>query len=516
MTLTRHPGLRLIVLSFVLLLLNAVVLSPVSAENGSRTAGLYDEAGVFEQNERTRIEEAIRNVELAGAPTVVYLRLLETEQDRAVRDAQQLMEDWTIESEAGAHDGLVVFFNLEPDDPDRGEFAIVAGEAHLDGGALPQSALNQIRDEMTDYLVDDQMAEAIVHGLSLAEQRLEAGPAEPGAFASFLERFAAGPISLLNVLGVGIAGLIGIFGWRIWSDRPRADHIKPIRTTSPPSDLHPTLAGALAEGSIQHHHVEAMLIHLAAAGSIQIEPASDSEEKANLRILDRNLAATPAEEALVQSFVDHATDDVLNQQALQDAQGRWSDVQDLVRIELEELGWFDPEASSRQIPLILGGVLAFMLGLIALLPVFVIDELWALVAGVMLMLVGFFLFATGLGFPRTSYEGERQAVPWRGYREGLRGAANEEYGAIDLDEAFPYVVTFGLVSQYQAQLEQSSEAGYVPQWLSVSAEDSRIAANAWFVYWMAFHTSVNYSTSASSGSVPGGAATGSGGAGGRF
>ena len=166
-------------------------------------------------------------------------------------------------------------------------------------------------------------------------------------------------------------------------------------------------------------------------------------------------------------------------------------------------------------PLILGGTLAFLLGLLALFPVFVIDEGWALVGGGALLVTGLLIFVSGLGFPRTSEEGERQAVPWRGYREGLKSAARSNYGAIDLDEAFPYIVAFGLVSQYQKQLEQSSEAGYVPRWIATGIDDTSLSSNTWFVYWMAFHNSVNY-TASSGGSTPGGAATGSGGAGGRF
>lgn len=489
---------------------------PALADDEESPSGLQDDAGVFTDNERAEIEQAIAGVERAGAPAVVYLRLFETSEDRAVRDAQQLMEDQEIESAPGARDGVVMFFNLDPDDPDRGEFGVVAGEVHFDDGALPQSRLNRIRDEMIDYLADDRMAEGIVHGLELTADYLEQGPPEPGAFESFLEMIATGPVSVLNVLTIGIAAIFAIGALRIWRDRPQARNVLQQETITPPGNLHPSIAGALGDGSTKHHHVEAMLIQLAEAGAIQIEPDASNDEQANVRILDRNQVSGPAEEALMESLVDAATDGLLDQDALRSVQSSWTTVQDLIRMHLEELGWFDPNAASRQMPLIIGGILAFVLGLISLLPVFVLDQGWALIGGGTLTIVGVLLFVFGTGFPRTSKEGERQAVPWRGYREGLKSAARNDYGAIDLDEAFPYIVAFGLVTQYKKQLEQASEAGYVPYWMTTrSADEPSFYAGTWFVYWMAFHNSVNY-TASSGGAAAGGAAAGSGGAGGRF
>lgn len=510
---TRRYALVVLILGVFLLLPGNASLTAGASDSQS---GLQDEAGVFTSDEQAEIERAIQDVEQAGAPTIVYLRLFDTEEDRAVRDAQELMEEQSIESSPDARDGFVMFFNLDPDDPNRGEFGVVAGEAHFGDGALPQSRLNRIRNEMQDYLADDRMAEGIVHGLEMAADYLEQGPPEPSAFESFLEQVATGPLSLLNVLAVGFAGIVAVFGLRTWRDRPQARNVIQEETITPPGNLHPSIAGALADGSIQQHHIEAMLIELADAGAIGIEPDPNHDKKVTVRILDRDQASGPAEEALMQALSDNATGDLLDQDALRSAQSSWSDVQDFIRMHLEELGWFDRDASSRQVPLILGGVLAFVLGLVALLPIFVVEEGWALVGGGALLLVGLTLFVMGLGFPRTSVEGERQAVPWRGYREGLKSAARQGYGAIDLDEAFPYIVAFGLVPQYQQHLEQSSEAGYVPRWMAVSGDQTEYFAGAWFIYWTAFHTSVNYSASASSGSVPGGAATGSGGAGGRF
>ena len=482
-------------------------------EDGS--TGLHDTAGVFSDQERREIEDAIRDVEAAGAPTVVYLRLLHTVSDRAVEHGQRLMEAWEIESEPGARDGVVIFFNLEPDDPDRGEFGIVAGETHFEDGALPQSELDRIQDQMTDLLVDDRMAEAIVLGLELTAQRLDAGPPEPTALERVLDVVASGPVSILNLVSFGLAAIIGTIGWRTWRDRPRAPHIHQVRSTQPPADEEPGVAGALVAANVDPNQIEATILAMATRGALVFEPDPDRDEQLQVRLLDRTRTRTAYEAMLFDVLAGEATAGVLDKHALVRAQAHWGDVQDLIRQELEARGWFDPDASSNRQPLLFGGLAGIGFGVLAFLPIFVIEEPWVIAGSALLGAFGMLMLILTSAYPHTTFEGERAAAPWRGYRAGLQEEAKRRDDGIDLDIAFTYIVAMGLTARFDQQFKRAGKAGYIPKWLGELGTSGSGGRRDWYPYWTSFHHSV-HPQAGGSGSSAGGAATGSGGSGGRF
>jgi uncharacterized protein (TIGR04222 family) len=512
--------LWLIRISVYLLLTAALLattpLTVLASQDSVSPRGLHDEAGVFNEQERAEIETAIERVEAAGAPVVVYLHLFHTEDDRAVRDGQRLMEGWDVQSSSNAHDGLVMFFNLEPDDPDRGEFGIVAGEAHYDDGALPQSRLDNIRDEMIVLLADDRMAEAIVLGLDMTEDFLRSGPPEPTRFETLIEGIASGPFSIVNALSVVVAAIFGVIGWRSWQGRPRAEHLYEETTVTPPTSLHPALAGALVQGKVDNAQVESLMLDLAQKGAIAFEP-DDSRwsKKVRVRILNQRASFTPYELELLRILTVRAGEEqVLDQNALTRARSNFDSVQEIMKAELVDAGWFDPEGSRKGVPLLILGIIAFLAGLAAVtVPIAILEEGWTLIGSGILLVLGVVLFGMSASYPHTTSEGERHAAPWRGYRTGLKTVAREDYGIIDLDEAFPYIISMGITSDFHKHLEKASKAGYVPAWMVTGSYHQRALADNWFIYWGAFHGSMNPS---SSGSGSGGAATGSGGSGGRF
>jgi uncharacterized membrane protein YgcG len=515
---TFHHLLHLFIAALMAIVLVLSLAFPIlAAQTASNATGLYDDAGVLTDDETAEIEAAIDRVEDAGAPTVVYLRLLHTEDDQAVEDAQRLMEEWDVQSSEDARDGVVIFFNLEPDDPNRGEFGIVAGETHFDDGALPQSRLNTIRDEMINLLADDQMAEAIMLGLDMTAEYLEAGPPEPTAFQTLTERVASGPVSIANGLALVLAVALGAIGWRTWRDRPQARYVYEEKTITPPADLHPALAGALVQGSVNASQVEAIMLDLASNGAVAIEPdESRWSKKARLRILNQRRAFTVYELEVLRILVEHAGEDqVLKQSDLTRAQSKWGDVQKIIQKDLEEAGWFDPNAGQKRVPLWITGAVGMLLGaIVAFVPLAVLEEGWSLIGGGVLGLLGLALLIMASSYPRTTSDGEREAVPWRGYQKGLKDAAKMDYGAVNLDEAFPFIVSMGLTSNFKKHLEAASKAGYVPAWIIADEHQRRMLADNWFIYWFAFHNSVHPTSSGGGGA--GGAAAGSGGAGGRF
>jgi uncharacterized membrane protein YgcG len=512
----RRRGVKAIAAALIFGLLTAILAVGVSAfENEQRSPGLHDDAGVFSAQQRAEIEAAIARVEATGAPVVVYLRLLHTVTDQAVGDGQRLMDAWSVESTPGARDGVVMFFNLNPSDPNRGEFGVVAGETHFDGGALPQSELNRIRDAMITLLRDDRMAEAVVLGLDMIADRIEAGPPEPSMTERAFEAVGGGSISVLNALGVigGVVLAAISIGW--WRDRPHEAHSGIHRTTDRPGELHPALAGALVATMIDNSQVEATILELAKHRAVAFEPDPENEKRVRLRLIDRSNGANEFEFRLLDILAEEATGGVLDVKALGASRTRWSEVQELMREDLRSVGWFNSEIAGRRWPFYWTGIAASLAGLLFLIPIIVIENPWLFAGGGMLLLVGVFVAGAGASYPETTPAGEQQAVQWRGYRDGLSRAAKLNYGTINLDDAFPYIVAFGLPHHYRKHFEQASEQGYVPMW--VDARDRRHpVANNWFIYWNSFHRSVNPQSSSSGGSSFGGAGGGSGGAGGRF
>ena len=495
----------------------AMPLSTMAATEESDVSGLFDEAGKFDQQERDSIENAIGEVEAAGAPTVVYLQLIATDDDRAVGYAQDLMEEWEVESSLEARDGVVIFFNLDPEDTDRGEFGIVAGESHFDDGALPQSRLNRIRDDMIDLLADDRMAEAIVLGLEMTADYLESGPPEPTQFELFMERIAGGPLSLLNGLMVGITAVVAFLGARTWRDRPQATNvIEPVQTT-PPSDLHPSIAGALVRGNVDYLQVEALLLDLAQNGAIALEPDPDDPKKTQIRILSQRRTFSEAELALLTILVEESDEDqLLDQESVVRTQQRWPEVQKIIQDDLEERGWFDPEVGRKRRPLwVIGTPALFIGGLAAIIPAATLEDLWAGLGGGLLALIGFVLVLMAMSYPRTTIEGQRLAAAWRGYNTGLKRASKDQYGSIDLDDSFPYIVSMGLLSDFENHFKEANTAGYVPRWVRSNDYQNQQLAPYWHIHLFSMHHAMHTASSGGAGGA-GGAATGSGGAGGRF
>jgi hypothetical protein len=142
----------------LLTLLVVIIAWPSSAaafEDGNLRLGLHDVAGVLSESERAAIRERVERVHAAGAPTVVYLRIQDASVSGTVDDAQALMKLWDVQSATGARDGIVLFFNLDVANPNRGSFAVIAGARHFRRGALPQAEIDRITNEMVELLARD-------------------------------------------------------------------------------------------------------------------------------------------------------------------------------------------------------------------------------------------------------------------------------------------------------------------------------------------------------------------------
>src|SRR5690606_2035845 len=133
----------------VALLLTAATAQSAAAEYGEPVPGqhVYDTTDLLTPEEIADLEARAAAVEAAGAPIVVYLQARDASQSETEADARALMDAWDVQSAPGAHDGVVMFFNLRPGNLRRGQVFIYAGEKHFDGGNLPESELQRIIDK---------------------------------------------------------------------------------------------------------------------------------------------------------------------------------------------------------------------------------------------------------------------------------------------------------------------------------------------------------------------------------
>src|SRR5580765_3376709 len=136
----RHLRVRLTFVSLLLVMMLAGALAitavPARAATHNTCDGrvaardIYDCAGILSASDIALLETHAKAVEQAGAPVVVYLQVKDATYDETYDDAGNLMERWNVESQPGAHDGLVIFLNLQPGNEHHGQVALYAGEKH--------------------------------------------------------------------------------------------------------------------------------------------------------------------------------------------------------------------------------------------------------------------------------------------------------------------------------------------------------------------------------------------------
>jgi uncharacterized membrane protein YgcG len=501
---------------WLLLFLNATALVH-AADFGTPIPGqhVYDRAGVLDSAAVAALEAQAGAVEQAGVPIVVYLQRKHATHDDTVRDGRALMDAWDIESKPNARDGIVLFLNLEPNDPKHGQFAIIAGKALVDQRVLSQSRLNHIAASMRDTLRSGDLANGIAVGLQAVAADLAAGPEPPSQLEQFALRLA------LPFVALSCAMSAALVLWRLLHS-PRRTRL-PVPTVQRPDDLPPALAGALVAGRIPTRQLfAATILDLARRGALAIEPvdASQPSHGVQIRLLRGAGMTAPFEQEGWRLLQCEAHNGVVPRERMSRLLLNTGRFRSLLRDELVARGWFDPAASPRRHRLLIGGTLDIVVSLAALLLVF-IGQPWEmflnLAVGLLVAILSVVAFALAASMPETSALGELAAAPWRAYRAGLLHAWRHPDVAIDLDEALPYAVALGATHGLNKRLQEASKQGYSPAWFLRPAPVDDGVYPGFYPYWVTWHASFfpAGSSGAESG-VAGGASAGSGSAGGSF
>jgi uncharacterized membrane protein YgcG len=476
---------------------------------------IYDCAQLLTPAERADLETQAAAVEAAGAPTIVYLQVREATAEQALQDAIDLMNRWNVESRRGAHDGFVMFFDLQPGNLRHGKVALYAGQKHYQHGNLPQAELDRIRtDVMTPLLQNGQTAAGIRAGLQMVAHDLQYGPPPPPAYRVAAANFGRWPLGTLGVLFV--AAVV----WLLARARRRAplsgagDGVG-LGSLASPGDLPPAIAGALVTGRVADAQIEATILDFARRGLLVLEPEADN--KARVRLLGDDKGMLLYEQALWSGLTSRASAPertVSSAELARQRQG-WPEVKDQLRRELVERGWFDTAgAAARRRPLYIAGALGMLGCAIAFVLILLSHEGWAAIGLAGFLVAGLAAFFGAYAIPNTTVEGELAAAPWRGYRQTVEAHSYEP----NLDTDLPYIVALNLLPSLTPRLKAASERGYAPAWFRAS-EDDRVPMTAFYPYWISLHTIMAPTSSggsASGGYSGGGAAGGGGGSAGGF
>ncbi|HEU5349508.1 MAG TPA: TPM domain-containing protein [Ktedonobacterales bacterium] len=507
-----------------------VSAAPLNSCNGP-VAGqhIYDCANLLTSSEVATLETDAAAVDRAGAPTVVYLQVRDTSAQETLQDAIDLMNRWNVESRTGAHDGFVMFFNLQPGDLRHGQVALYAGEKHKNGN-LPQDELVRIREDvMTPLLRNEQTAQGIAAGLQQVAHDLIYGPPPPPqsqVAAAFLGRI---PFNVLALLFVGVVTLLYL---RLRRQPPTTAgetvHLDPMALASP-EVLPPAPAGALIKGRVSDAQMEATILDFARRGLLVIEPAGMNSVR--MRLLGDGNDLTGYEQAVWNGLVAESDRDdrMLSSHDLAQVRNGWRWPKTLLRRDLIERGWYDPQAAaSRRKPLYIAGAVGLVAVAVAVILMIMAKEGWAAIGLTLFGAASVAAFIWGYTVPDTTVEGEIAAASWRGYRASVLDRAYEP----NLETDLPYIVAMGLLGKLGPRLKAASERGYSPSWFR--AEGTAEAGGAigaggyypmgvgFYPYWLVFHSSMapvptgSGSGSASGGYSGGGAASGGGGSAGNF
>jgi uncharacterized membrane protein YgcG len=530
-----HALRRAIVASVVLTL--AAIMALASATGSAAAAPragcvgpvagqrIYDCAHLLTPAETANLETQAAAVERAGAPTVVYLQVRDATAQQTLQDAIDLMNRWNVESRPGAHDGFVMFFNLQPGNLRHGQVALYAGAKHYQHGNLPLAELVRIRmDVMTPLLADGQTAAGIAAGLQMVAHDLRYGPPPPPAYRVAAASFGRIPFAALGALFAGVVALLIV---RLTRRPPVSSAGSEVGSSllAAPGDLPPAEAGALITGRVSDAQMEATILDFARRGLLAIEPAGD--DKVRVQLLGDGKGLTGYEQD-IWNALDARADAKLRTVSstdLAELRQGWAWPKTLLRRELIEKGWYDPEAAAaRRRPLYIAGAVG-MLGIAAAVVLIILSqEGWAAIGLALFLAAALVAFIRGYAVPDTTVEGEVAAAPWRGYRASVTDRAYEP----NLDSDLPYIVGLGLVNKLTPRLKAASERGYSPSWFRTREDHEghedyaghRPAVVGFYPYWIAFHTSVTPVTSGSasggssggfSGGYSGGGAAGGGG-----
>jgi uncharacterized protein (TIGR04222 family) len=422
---------------------------------------VYDTAGVLSPSEIKDLETHAQALTNAGTPCIVYLQARNATRDETRQDAQNLMTSWDIESKPGARDGFVMYFNLQPGNLKHGQAFLFAGQKYVNGGALPESKLQHIYDEvMAPLLLQGKIAQAIAAGIDAVMHDVTAPLPGQSANPWLFERLPANIVAILLLI-------LAYLAWRWVRDGARRLPAKAKRVT-PPNDLAPALAGAIVRGRLTRDLLQAALFDMARKDLIEL--AYDEERGVVIRINeDHEQRVEPDAEQAIWSLLEHShsSEGAISAKDLRKNRTGWGQVEIAIRKGLYSRRWFDPRVFQRRRLLYALAIVAAVVAFFAFFSALAREDAWGLIGLGALIGVAVGCILLALWGPETTQRGEAAASQWRGYLRGLEEAARNPDEHVDLDEALPYAVALGARRFLANRFARARDHGEAPSYLGL-------------------------------------------------
>jgi uncharacterized membrane protein YgcG len=264
--------LALIFPAALLVLLLATVASAASPPPGPpfpdpvEGQAVYDHAGILTAATIAKAEATIDAIEeRTGAEVVVYTQdsgdYPTTEQTEA--KARALMDQWGV-GRAGFNDGLVVFFDMQPN-LEHGQVQLYAGPGFEATFLSNQERQAIYENEMLPYLRSADFDGA----LGVALEKVDAAATVEHAQALQRARQADAVLGLIGapIVFMGLAGW-GFYNWRRFGKDPVYLDDASIYMPAPPPDLTAASGAMVMEGTTSRRALTTAMLDLASRGSI--------------------------------------------------------------------------------------------------------------------------------------------------------------------------------------------------------------------------------------------------------
>jgi uncharacterized membrane protein YgcG len=227
---------------------------------------VYDHAGILTAATIAKAEATIDAIEeRTGAEVVVYTQdsgdYPTTEQTEA--KARALMDQWGV-GRAGFNDGLVVFFDMQPN-LEHGQVQLYAGPGFEATFLSNQERQAIYENEMLPYLRSADFDGA----LGVALEKVDAAATVEHAQALQRARQADAVLGLIGapIVFMGLAGW-GFYNWRRFGKDPVYLDDASIYMPAPPPDLTAASGAMVMDGTTSRRALTTAMLDLASRGSI--------------------------------------------------------------------------------------------------------------------------------------------------------------------------------------------------------------------------------------------------------
>jgi uncharacterized membrane protein YgcG len=343
---------------------------------------VYDEAGVFSAETIASAERTIDAIEArTGAEVVVYSQAVDygITTDEADEHAQALMDQWGV-GRKGFDDGLVILFDLDP--------SLVHGQVQLYGGPgyraafLDNGEKQRIFDEdMLPRLQDGDLDGALL--VALEQVDANATPEHAARLQTARQLDAAmglvgAPIILLGLVGSAV------FAWLRYGRDPTYLDDPSIHMAGPPRDLTPAAATFVLAGGPSRRALTTAMLDLASRGliafreesemlglkrkiGIQFEPPAGNAEAEAQRAQNAVRAIGPAEEVALGRLRTLAKGEggYIDPKELLKFGAAVDDFNESLESHAVKMGWFREKPSKAEARWSIRGVIAMVLGILA-------------------------------------------------------------------------------------------------------------------------------------------------------